>query len=535
VLASRLHWRLLIATVLTLTAAAWLAPRWLERPGIQENRILATAPAWPKHLREFGAFRQGADAFVADNFPIRPYLIAGLNRLRMMAGISGSPRVIVGRHGWLFFDNDTHLGAARGDPPMAGPEVRQWLLNFAGRTEYLRARHVPFLVVVGPTKETIYPQFGPAWYHGPSPSRETVMLPRLARQTGLAEILYLHPAVAEATRRGPRTYSLHDTHWNAYGAYAGYAALVGRLHELGLTDAPHPLSDFQVIPGGDNGRPRDLALMLGVAKLVQLDFPHIENPAAEAKIHRTYLSGRTNWTGPQVIDTGEVGKPVLLLTRDSFSNEILPLLYPHFSRIVLAHNDDGFWRPDLIDRFKPDIVISEVVEHGLRVSMAEAPAASKEAEVRIDRVLSREPAQGGGGGSAVPQLTPPDARTAAILAGAAPSGNCNIEVVSLTPGLNGEATFTGTGWMSELSGQITSPQGLMALKGPGGILVGSLAMDKSRPDVAAYFKNPNARESGFVGTFYLRKLPPGVYAPSVYRRAGGGWIGCVGKQTVTMP
>ena len=164
-LASRLHWGLLIGTILVLMAAAWLAPRWVPAPSIQENRVLAAAPAWPRRLEDIKTFRQGADAYVADHFPIRTYLIAVLNRVRMMVGVSGSSRVIVGRNGWLFFDNDSHMGAARGDPPMVGPEVRQWLITLAGRTEMLKARGVPYLVVSPPSKEVIYPQFGPAWYH----------------------------------------------------------------------------------------------------------------------------------------------------------------------------------------------------------------------------------------------------------------------------------------------------------------------------------------------------------------------------------
>jgi SGNH hydrolase-like domain, acetyltransferase AlgX len=535
-LASRLHWRLLVGTILVLMAAAWIAPRYMHAPGIQENRVLAAAPAWPKGWRDLDSFRKATDAYVADRFPIRPYLIATLNRLRMMVGVSGSPRVIVGREGWLFYDDDTHLGAARGDPPMTGPEVRDWLMTFAGRTEYMQARHTPFLVVVGPAKETIYPQYGPRWYSGPSPERTTVMLPKLAHEAGLAEVLSLYPAVAEASRGGPVSYSLHDTHWNGYGAYAGYAAIIGRLHEMGLTDAPHPMSDFQIIPGGSGDQPRDLALMLGVANSVKIDFVHIENPVGEARIKRTFLTERTEWTAPQIVDTGEVGKPVLLLTRDSFSNEILPLLYPHFSRIILAHNDDGFWRPDLVERFKPDIVVAEIVEHGLRVSMGKGPAPSAEATARIDRLLgSQVRPKPASSTPAIPKMAAPDARTAAILAAATPTANCNIEIVKLSPGIGGEANFMASGWMSEVGRQVTSPKGLLALKGPGGVFVGEAKMNKARPDVAAYFKNPSAEESGFVGSFYIGKLAPGLYTPFAYRRAGGGWIGCEGRLTVTAP
>jgi hypothetical protein len=166
--------------------------------------------------------------------------------------------------------------------------------------------------------------------------------------------------------------------------------------------------------------------------------------------------------------------------------------------------------------------------------MGEGPAPSPAAVARIDAALTRSaPARKGPQAGVMPTLKAPDARTAAILAAAAPSGNCNVEIATLTPGVGGEATLTASGWLSELGTQVTSPDGFIALKGAGAVLVGAVKMDKKRPDVAAYFKNPTGLQSGFVGTFFIPKLAPGAYLPSVYRRAGGGWIGCAGKQMVS--
>ncbi len=531
-LASRLHWRLLVGTVLILMAAAWLTPRWVKAPDIQENRVLAAQPALPQHLSEVGAFREAADPYVADHFPIRPYLIGLLNRLRMLAGVSGSNRVIIGRQGWLFFDDGTHLGASRGDPPILGPEARSWLGFLAGRTETLRARNIPYVVVAAPVKETIYPQFGPSWYPGPSSQRSTLLLSKLARDAGVGDVLYLHPYVAQATRAGQKTFSRHDTHWTGYGAYAGYAGLMTHLHALGLTEGPRPMSDFTVETSHAKNRPRDLALMLGVASFVDIDFPHIDNPAGEAKIQTYYLGPKQDWTAPQVIETGETGKPVLLMTRDSFSNEILPMMLPHFSRIILAHNQDGAWRPDLIDRFKPDIVILEVVEHGLRVSMGDGPTASKEAATRIDHVVAATPTLGA---ATTPTLAPPNTKVAAIMAGAKITGTCNLEIVDFKPGEDGEATFMGSGWISGVSDWRPSSKGLLALKGANIVLAGPIQVDKPRPDVGTYFNNPRMASSGFVETFAIHKMAPGRYDAMLYRQVSGGWMGCVGKQTVTMP
>ena len=536
-LASRTHWRILVGTILVLIAAAWLAPRFIAAPDIQENRLLAAKPELPQRLQDIRGFRKAADAYVADNFPVRRHLIGLLNRLRMLAGVSGSNRVIVGRDGWLFFDDDTHLGAARNAPPMNSPETRAWLSTLAGRTERVRAMGAAYLIVTPPVKETLYPQHAPAWFGGVSSARPALALPKLAAQAGAGDVLYLYPQLAAATRAGQKTYSLHDTHWTGYGAYAGYVGLMTRLHAMGLTEGPKPLAAFprRDLPG-DRG-PRDLALMLGVSSFVDLDYPHFENPAGEARLRKTFLGPRRDWTAPQVVDTGEVGKPVLLMTRDSFSNELLPFMYSHFSRIILAHNQDGFWRQDLIDRFKPDIVILEVIESGLRVAAGDGPAPSAAALARIDHVLGSAPAPLATreGAPAMPNLSPSPAKVAAALDAAKPTANCNLEVATLTPGVGGEASVSVSGWISELGPSVTSPEGYVRVRGPGADLAAAILVNGKRPDVAAFFKVPTGLESGFLGTYFVSKLPTGVYTPSVYRRTPGGWIACTGKQELTAP
>ena len=329
------------------------------------------------------------------------------------------------------------------------------------------------------------------------------------------------------------TFSRHDTHWTGYGAYAGYVGLMQRLHARGLADAPLPLSAFQRVPPVGKG-PRDLALMLGVSSFVRLDYPHFDDRPGTLTAKTTYLTARQDWTAPQVIDTDRSGKPVLMMTRDSFSNELLPFLLPHFSRIVLAHNQDGFWRPDLVERFKPNIVLLEVIEPGLRVGLGDGPAPSAEALGRIDRVLSRT-SQGPAAAPLVASLSAPDQRTRALIAAARPTDNCNLEAAKLDTASTGEARLTISGWISELGRQVTSPAGLVALRGPAAAFVAPLKVDKPRPDVAAFYKNPTGQESGFTGVFYIAELPKAAYTVNILRRAGSGWIACTGKTSLVAP
>lgn len=391
--ALRAHWGRLIGASVLVLAAAHLAPRFARAPDLDENRKLAEAPAWPKGPTDLETLRQAADAWVSDRFPARPHLIAALNYAKMRLGVSGSPRVIVGRDGWLFYDDGTHLGSARGLPPLTDAEARAWLAGLAGRTEALAQRGAPYVVIAPPDKEIVYPQYGPRWYAGPDPNRAARLLARMAKASRAGVVLDLEAELARPTRWGLKTYAAHDTHWTGLGAYVGYATLMRELQRLGVVaEGPRPLESFADVRAGEPTKPRNLALMLGVASYVDIDYPELADPALQAAARTAWLTERQDWTAPHVIETGQAGKPVLLMTMDSFSNALLPFLHPHFSRIVLAHNQDGTWRLDLIDRFQPDVVLLEVVENGLDTSLSPAPPASAEAQARIARTVANRQA-----------------------------------------------------------------------------------------------------------------------------------------------
>jgi hypothetical protein len=381
----RPHWRRLTAASVAVLAAGFLLPLAVKPPELIENRTLASLPPTPRSWRELRAWPKAADAYVADHFPSRPHLIGALNYLRYLAGVSGSERVIIGRHGWLFYDDGGHFHAARNDPLFSDAQARDWLAALAGRTEQLKARGATYLVLVGPDKEVVDPREGPAWYPGPDPNRPAALLARLNHEAQAGELIYPAAELAREARWGLKVYNRVETHWTGLGAYYAYAAVIERLHALGITDGPRPIEAFGEVH--DPFKPRNLSLMLGIASFVDDDYPEFADPALNPATR--YLTKDTAWTAPQVIDTGLAGKPVLLMVRDSFSLALVPFLEDHFSRIVLVHLQDGFWRPELVARFKPDVVISEVVESGAPAIMAGSPPASQAAETRIAAALAR--------------------------------------------------------------------------------------------------------------------------------------------------
>lgn len=383
------HWRLLILLTALLIAAGFLAPRVVRAPELEENRVLASWPAPPKGLADLVVYRRGLDVYVADRFPARPHLIAAANMLRLGLGGSGSPRVAVGRDGWLFYDDGGHLGAAQGRPALTRLQAQAWLEGLAGRTQALQARGIAYLVVAAPLKETLYPQYAPSWFPGPSEHRPARDLTAWAGASGAGRAIYLHEALERPARWGLKTYGRNDTHWTGIGAHLAYGAIMRELNSRGLAEPPRALETFEEVRSATP--PRDLALMIGVADLSSDDFPEFEDSGLRDQLRITYLTRATDEAAARLVETGQTGKPVLLITGDSFARALTPFFYSHFSRVIFAHNREGTWREDLIDRFHPDVVILEVLESGLAASLSPAPPASPEARARIAQALRSPP------------------------------------------------------------------------------------------------------------------------------------------------
>ena len=151
-----------------------------------------------------------------------------------------------------------------------------------------------------------------------------------------------------------------ETHWNAYGAYAAYETLMRRLARDNPDLAPLPREAFEL----EAPRPKrgDLSTMLGLGRQVLQDFPAFVPPSSKDPSRITYLTKDRDGKAQMKIETGAPSRKTLLLIRDSFSTALLPLFERHFGTIVVVHYNSGFVRQDLVDRFKPDVVIVEAIE-----------------------------------------------------------------------------------------------------------------------------------------------------------------------------
>ncbi|MGH8558121.1 MAG: alginate O-acetyltransferase AlgX-related protein [Methylococcales bacterium] len=330
-----------------------------------ENRNLASFPTVDGNSLK--SFPKEFEKYINDHFGFREALLDLHGRLSAnLFNDSASKRVIIGKNGWLFYTDEHSLEDIRRSDYLNEQDKLKWRASITEKDAWLASQGIVYRFVVAPDKHSIYPEMLPSHVPiRPGKSRlqdllDTIKLP--ATIVDLGEPLQRQKDIA-----GSRLYFRTDTHWNSYGAYIGYKAIV---HSLGEKYETTVLNlDDQAFHGTADKHQRDLAI-----------FAHLsdEESDQQADISRHIACQRP---GQPLLPMGLYvpqdhifsvvcgsGIGTALVFQDSFMNSIVPYLSSHFSRIVYVwHYPDADFVVRMVRQEKPQVVIEERLERGMRI------------------------------------------------------------------------------------------------------------------------------------------------------------------------
>lgn len=364
--------RVVVAVLLAVLALPGLTTLLPARPASPETEQRPLAP-WPERPDSWAAVRTypvRMQAYLDDHFGFREPLIRLHNRIACrLLGSSPSSKVLIGKDRWLYFAGDRQADDASpiedylGTAPLSPAKLEALRWMFADQHAYLRELGVPYYLFLIPSKPSLYPE------HLPGRLRRTGQ-PYWREQ--LTAYLRAHTEVpvvdlTEAVRAGKETrrvYIPSDSHWNEYGGFLGYQAILHALQPDFPELAPMAEGAFEVrtpvVPGGD------------LARLLYLE----DDYAAE----RIYLTPNTPRRGQAVPAsdyeyadmTGGVGDPALptaVVYRDSFANILVPYLSEHFNSVRYEWGQRGTQMRG-IESEHPDLVLQLMVDRVLNQHLA---------------------------------------------------------------------------------------------------------------------------------------------------------------------
>lgn len=297
-----------------------------------EQRVLAPAP--PFTPRAITSFTAQYDRYFNDNFGFRTSLIRQNATLKIKGfHTSPLPSLVLGKEDWLFFDG-TKAGDGISLPDYEGnaqftPETLAHINEkFTSNQAFFAERGITFLIVITPSKHSIYPEYLPDRYtKGTATRLEQVV----THQNHAVPILDLTPALLRAKQRAPVYYTT-DQHWNNFGAFIGWQEIQQALHQ----DLPNLSYTVRETPigGGDLAR-----------------FGSVQDLYSDKEISAVS-------TSPALSRSEH-----LLIFHDSFTDWLQPYIaesYPNATSVLRDLPDYS-----LIETTRPDIVIWELNERYL--------------------------------------------------------------------------------------------------------------------------------------------------------------------------
>jgi alginate O-acetyltransferase complex protein AlgJ len=364
---SRLGDKSLVATFLVLISLPLLGMIFgFDRSFVlEENRNLATQPELKLTRRGLGAFPARFEAYFNDQFGFRKRLIYWLAHVKVQGlGVTSTPGVALGRNGWLYLASDAAISSFRRTRPFTPGQLESYRRIVEARRDWLDVRGIPYVLVIPPNKDTIYPEFMPPAYTRVNSRSRLDQLVEHMKSHSNVPIIDLRNNLRQA-KQVERVYDLTDSHWNPLGGYIAYARIMQALSAWFPQAQAIPRSEFLCFfesrPGGD------LAKMLGIAdklpeerlKLVPRNGWHFHHSdeafSIAARCAHPELTMATERTDAEL--------PRAVLFRDSFGAQLIPFLAEHFERMLCIW-DSAFDRA-IIEHEHPGVVIQEIVERSI--------------------------------------------------------------------------------------------------------------------------------------------------------------------------
>lgn len=354
-----------VAAFFVATIAIPFSGLWRPHDGSVEKRTLAAMPSLPTSFRQAAAYPAKMESFVNDNFGLRDrFLTLHADISRTVFGTSGSPRVILGSGGWLFYTGDGSLADMQRQAAPTQASLGNWKASLTDRARWLSERGITYRFVTAPDKHSLFPEKIPSRYQWDGESRYTQIRQHVGTSAPLVDLL--PDLVRKKSNGAARLYFESDTHWTGFGAYVGYRTIMQSLGEA-YRGATLQFADEEF---GDDGIPRarDLAIMS-------------RNPRMETEKVATGFQPcghSVDVQPPSGVDVSRILRfaghecpsraKTLLIFHDSFGSAISPYFNSTFGRVVSiwgTPNDELFVR--MVLQEKPDVVIEERVERFMGV------------------------------------------------------------------------------------------------------------------------------------------------------------------------
>jgi len=298
---------------------------------------------------------------IEETFYPRSRLITWTSNLRLAIGDRVFRKVLVGEGNWLIYTAEGETDDYQKMDLFADEELADFQQHLDSLSARYAAQGITLLVIIAPSKNTIYPD------------RVPEQIPVIGSESRLDQIIsYLHAngqnqlidlrSTLIAAKADHDVYYATDSHWNDYGVYIAYSAILSELNKNYPNLVARPESDFEVTVRSPE--PLDLSTIIGATWLPESKIQFVPQFDLRATYKNINVGGRRLMFSYNP----DVSLPKLILYYDSFFFRVIPFLGEHFHNgfYIQNYTGGGLWNLSWVDEQKPDVVIIEFSERYIR-------------------------------------------------------------------------------------------------------------------------------------------------------------------------
>ena len=349
---------------------------------VEEKRNLSTLPKLELTPQSLKTFPAAFEAYLNDRLAMRQSLVTASSLIKYEAfAVSTSPLVLPGKDGWMYYTDEADMHTLRHSAPFSEEQSAERARIIEARRLWLAQKNIKYLVVIAPSKCTIYPEFVPDAYTAlKNESRREQLLKQL-KQYSAVDVIDVTPTLLAQKTRGQLYYKT-DTHWNLLGSWLATQQVMQRVRSWFPVEAP--LTEAYVEPIQHHFTDGDLSQMLGLHGIVteqetlwQPKCGYLWKPSSHPPFPD--LSNPVHAMDSCATEVADAKLPKVVFLRDSFM--AIPRVYfsNFFKRAYYEWTQD--FPSQLIKAEKPDLVIEEFTERKLVGATPKNPA-------EVDAVLT---------------------------------------------------------------------------------------------------------------------------------------------------
>jgi len=271
-------------------------------------------------------------------------------------------KVVRGKDGWLFLDNDSNRVIAQhtGELTFTEEQLEQWRYLLETRIAWLERAGAHYHFLVAPNAHSIYPDKLPDHVRGVAERPIHKLLAHLEAGGSYARIVY--PLNELVAHRADSVHPKTSSRWSELGAFIAYQALMA---DVTKDVAVRVLTFDDVVMHGE-ARTGVLGHKVEPRQRSQYAYLDLREPRARLVHHN-----RVRNTGSRVEYESD-GTLDCLVFGDSPSTRVIPFLAESFRHLVFAQMPNMDF--SLVSELKPDLVVTITTERFLIQVPVDLPA-----------------------------------------------------------------------------------------------------------------------------------------------------------------